>query len=296
MATVQIRLNSQVFKDGTRAVVLRVTAGKVQREIQLARILPKFWNAEKDRVRVTHRDHHEINTLITEQLHRTQKRIDELRAAGERSPSIEQILQKHTATAPLSFTEHVRTYIEKRHAQGQIHTAEKYSGNLKVLTQFVDDKPILFADVTDAWLSKFLSWERNRGTRPNTLHRRIGFLKSVWHDAQRRGLVQHDPFAFIEVKQERVRKERLTPAELTALETLDLPEGKRIADARDCFLMQYYLRGCRVSDALMLTLENISVEGRINYIDGKTGKLHSVQIHDRLRALLTRLIERPRGS
>ncbi|MFT4033805.1 MAG: site-specific integrase [Siphonobacter sp.] len=289
MATVKVTLKtSKKYTDGTHPVILKIRANGRVAEVQLCRVPAKQWIEEKGRVRATYPHSGELNEIIQEKKNAAEKLILSLEKAGKFiNPDV--VVNAQSASNQ-SFTDYLNTFVAGRAERGNIHTAEKYQSHVTILTEFVKGKPLHFDEVTDEWINKFIAWERKRGISPNTIHRRVAFLKTVWNDARKRGFITHDPFAFVEVKEVKTKKVRLTADEIAAIETLDLPKHQNIHKARCAFLLQYYLRGARISDVLMLKPENI-VSGRIEYISIKTGAIQSVGIHPKLRTLLESLLE-----
>ncbi len=289
MATVLVTLkSSKIYKDGTSPVILKVRANGKVAEIQLCKVPVKQWLEEKERVRSNYPHAAELNEIIQHKKDAAEKLILSLEKQGKFiNPDV---IVNAQATGNQTFTEYLEKFVKGRSERGNIHTAEKYQSHVTIITEFVKAKSVHFDEMTDEWITRFLNWERRRGTSPNTVHRRIAFIKTVWNDARKRGFVSHDPFAFVEVKEVKTKKVRLTSDEIVAIENLDLPIDQNIHKARCAFLLQYYLRGARISDVLLLKPENI-VSGRIEYVSIKTGAIQSVGIHLKLKKLLEHMLD-----
>lgn len=274
-----------IYKDGTSPVMLRVrAAGKVAEE-QLLRVEPKFWLEDKGRVRATYPFSGDFNEIIQKRLHEVERNILEFTKQG-RFVTPESVLAAKVSHE--NFIDYVASYITNITSGGNPHTKEKYLSHLTVLQQFCG-ATLRFDELDESLFRKFIAWEKNLGKSGNTIHRRFSFFSSVIKAAMREGLLKTDPLFFIEVKKVKSPKSKLVKAEIEAFEKIALPTDQNIHKARCAFLLQYYLRGARISDALMLRPENI-VSGRIEYSSLKTGTFQSVRIHDRLSELLEHLL------
>jgi len=282
------------YKDGTCPVMLRVIVDRKATEVQLCRIHPRDWNADKNKVRSTHPQHVRLNNLIRDRLRQAEDGIDD--AERDAQPvAAAALLKRPRPGGNRSFLDLIREYIQARTAKGKIHTAEKYESHLVIFRRFLAPRPdVPVQELTEDLILRYIRWERDRGTSANTLDRRLGFFSGVMNrycQAEgRAGRFVFNPFSSeaAKVAPQKARKHRLTPEEVEALEALELPDN-RMHHARLCWLLQYYLRGIRISDALLLRRENI-VGDRVEFTTLKTAAFHSVQIHPKLDRLLDQLL------
>lgn len=285
------------YKDGTCPVMLRVIANRVTREIQLCRVRPGDWNEAKSQVRPSHPNYRKLNEHIKERLRKAEDEISE--AERKIVPIAAETVVNSQRPRTDSFLDQVRDYINARKAIGKLHTAEKYGGNLSVLKLYLaklKKERLDVHEVTEDWILGFIAWERNRGTGPNTLNRRLEFFRSVMatycRQEARRGRFAYNAFEAENCHVSRVKsiKAKLTPTEIEKLEKLLLPEKSRKHHARLCWLFQYYMRGIRISDALMMKRENI-VGDRIEFTTIKSPTFHSVLMHPKLKRLVQHLLD-----
>jgi len=85
-----------------------------------------------------------------------------------------------------------------------------------------------------------------------------------------------------------VKKEKLTAAELLAIETTAMPPGP-VEDARNIFLLSYYCKGMRFENCITLDPVTQIKNGRIFWQSNKGKKYLSVQMHSRLQAIIGKL-------
>jgi len=118
------------------------------------------------------------------------------------------------------------------------------------------------------------------------MHRRMGFISSLFNDARKRGFTQADPMAFLNFKEPKVKKNKLNIAQIKQLENIELLPGYqgRLIDARNTFLLQFYAHGTRVSDVLNWKKENIIRQQDgvyLVYISRKTGTPMAIRLNPR---------------
>lgn len=92
-----------------------------------------------------------------------------------------------------------------------------------------------------------------------TAHRYLQYLKAVFNQAVKDGLIKNNPFAELSLPRQEPHREYLTMEELSAIEALELSAIERVY--RDMFLVECYT-GLRVSDIKTLQWTDIR-EGAI---------------------------------
>lgn len=84
-------------------------------------------------------------------------------------------------------------------------------------------RDILMDDITEKWVLNWSEWLKKNGTKSaNTLHRRMAFLTTLFNDARKRRLTTANPMQFLEFKEVRVRKPKLSAQQIRLLEEVDL--------------------------------------------------------------------------
>ncbi|RRB06313.1 site-specific integrase [Larkinella rosea] len=303
--SLKIVLHSKQHKDGTQPVMLQCIVsrpgGTIWKRRVLLKVAPRFFDAEVGRVKRNHPFHLDLNEKITEALHDAEKRLLDverrklpidpayiLTGSGGDMPELSMLLA------------HGKVYVEKCRQKGQIHTAEKYLGHLRKLAAFLGNdlgkweqpgykvKDLLMDDITEKWVLNWSEWLKKNGTKSaNTMHRRMAFLTTLFNDARKRRLTTADPMRFLEFKEVRVRKPKLTSEQIRILEDLEL-EG-RDADARNTFLLQFYAYGSRISDALLWKKADLHLRADglyLEYVSMKTSDLIAVRLSGRARILV----------
>ena len=154
-------------------------------------------------------------------------------------------------------------------------TREVYDRTVKALTAFdasIDERS--FNDINRAYLERFERHCRDT-TTINSIAILLRNIRTVFNKAIDDGKTDFYPFRAFKIKQEETRKRALTAEQLAwILNLLPLPGYE---EARDIFMLSFYLIGINLAD--LLAAKKTSVKnGYLNYRRAKTGRLYSVKI------------------
>ena len=152
----------------------------------------------------------------------------------------------------VTFPVFARTYVQE--SDRKRSTKENLLTTVTVLQEF---RPgIDFKDITYTFLRDFEVHLKEKGNSVNTIAKHLRQLRTLVNEAINQGYIPSDayPFRKYKIKQEKGRKEFLTPDELKRLENLDV--DKKLRHVLDAFLFCCYT-GLRYSDFCQLTPENI---------------------------------------
>ena len=152
----------------------------------------------------------------------------------------------------VTFPVFARIYVQE--SDRKRSTKENLMTTITVLQEF---RPGLdFKDITYTFLKEFEVHLKEKGNSVNTIAKHLRQLRTLVNEAINQGYIPSDayPFRKFKIKQEKGRKEFLTPDELKRLENLDV--DKKLRHVLDAFLFCCYT-GLRYSDFCQLTPENI---------------------------------------
>lgn len=152
----------------------------------------------------------------------------------------------------VTFPVFARIYVQE--SDRKRSTKENLLTTITVLQEF---RPGLdFKDITYTLLRDFEVHLKEKGNSVNTIAKHLRQLRTLVNEAINQGYIPSDayPFRKFKIKQEKGRKEFLTPDELKRLENLDV--DKKLRHVLDAFLFCCYT-GLRYSDFCQLTPENI---------------------------------------
>lgn len=315
-ASLSLVLHSKLYASGEQAIMLRLILTlpgekPVFHRLKLHTIDARHWDQRKKRIKPSHPNAIVLNTKITTLFNSAETRLMDLQRAGL-ALDADVILGRSVAVAAESVTlvAHARAYVEARRLSGAPGTWEKYNGHVNQLETFFATKALVA--ITEQDILRFTDWLRQGGgtnqvkqsgkprkTRavqsPNTVHRRMKFVHGLFLDAMRKGLVRADPFVNLTFKAVRVRKPKLTRAQLDALENApDLSERETLA--RDTFLLQVWAYGARIGDALSWQTNQIITRADGVYLDYtslKTADVLSVRLPPKAAELFRQYAPKP---
>lgn len=162
-------------------------------------------------------------------------------------------------------------------------TREVYDRTVKALAAFDPEiERRTFNDINRAYLERF---ERHcRETMSiNSISILLRNIRAVFNRAIDDGKTDFYPFRAFKIKQEDTRKRALTAEQLAWI--LNMTPATGYEEARDIFLLLFYLIGINLAD--LLAAKKTSVKnGYLNYRRAKTGRLYSVKIEPEAAAII----------
>lgn len=266
------------------------------------KILPKFWNVEKQRAKETKqfREYPEfnarlnnfetaINTAFRKLLNNgIQPNNTILKEAFEAELS-GNILQGKK----LTLLQFIENYIEESKAHKKEGTVKVYTTAYRYLKKYGSylNREIDFHSIDLEFYNQyvsFLSLEHNLAA--NTVGKHIKTLKTFMNEATDRGY--NTNLEFKKRKFKTVREESdsiyLTLEELEKFENLDLSASPRLEKVRDLFLIGCYT-GLRFSDFTQIKPENIITDKSIIQVrTQKTGERVSIPLHKTVKKILAK--------
>ena len=180
---------------------------------------------------------------------------------------------------PVNVTFPVFAKIYVQESDRKRSTKENLLTTITVLQEF---RPGLdFKDITYTFLKDFEVHLKEKGNSVNTVAKHMRQLRTLVNEAINQGYIPSDayPFRKFKIKQEKGRKEFLTPDELKRLENLDV--DKKLRHVLDAFLFCCYT-GLRFSDFCQLSPANfIKVNGKrwLYFTSIKTGVELRLPLH-----------------
>lgn len=184
-----------------------------------------------------------------------------------------------------SFIKYYDKQISILEANEAFGTAKTYKSILKALKEdYLKGKDLAFDEINVDLLEDYKAFLTREGYVKKTIHNHLKTFRSILYKAIKEpnkkyfGQANNPFFAFKLEADNRTKKERLTIDEIRALKELKLEQGTRLFDTRNIFLFSYYNAGIRIGDLLQLRWENITGEGRLEYVMDKTGKQKSLKL------------------
>ena len=268
----------QLNKQGTALV--QVEALLNQRKVYFRTNLylkPEHWNSRNAQVD-NHPQAHDLNSMLFEfVLHLQAIELSLWKRGIPVTLSLLKDAIKKDKPVNVTFPVFARIYVQE--SDRKRSTKENLMTTVTVLQEF---RPGLdFKDITYTFLKDFEVHLKEKGNSVNTVAKHMRQLRTLVNEAINQGYIPSDayPFRKYKIKQEKGRKEFLTPDELKRLENLNV--DKKLRHVLDAFLFCCYT-GLRYSDFCQLSPVNfIKVNGKrwLHFTSVKTGVELRLPLH-----------------
>ena len=268
----------QLNKQGTALV--QVEALLNQRKVYFRTNLylkPEHWNSRNAQVD-NHPQAHDLNSMLFEfVLHLQAIELSLWKRGIPVTLSLLKDAIKKDKPVNVTFPVFAKIYVQE--SDRKRSTKENLMTTITVLQEF---RPgIDFKDITYTFLRDFEVHLKEKGNSVNTIAKHLRQLRTLVNEAINQGYIPSDayPFRKYKIKQEKGRKEFLTPDELKRLENLNV--DKKLRHVLDAFLFCCYT-GLRYSDFCQLSPVNfIKVNGKrwLHFTSVKTGVEIRLPLH-----------------
>lgn len=162
-------------------------------------------------------------------------------------------------------------------------TRDVYDRTIAALSDFDRDLPVRsFEDIDRNYLERFERFCRCT-MRINTISILMRNIRAIFNRAIDDGVTESYPFRAYKIKSEETRKRALTAEQMAWL--VNLKPGNGQEEARDIFLLSFYLVGINLADLVVARRSDIS-GGYLNYRRAKTGRLYSIKIEPEAAAII----------
>lgn len=274
MATVSI---TGINKKKGISIYLAINHGRNKRKlISLGlTVAAKHWNKNTNEIRKSHKNYVRLNRLIGEALGDATAVLDEM-TAGRRLITVETVaenirsalfVEKDTSKDEdfLSFCDRrLQEYFDRE----RYSTFAAYRTAVNKLKNFTKSKlkrsTLPYELFTVEYLRSFHTHLiKDIGNAPNTVHKNLTSIRTLFYDAIRSGYVSRndDPFFSIRIKREKTSRDRITGEEFVAIESAELKD-EGAEDTRREFLFAYYAGGMRFSDICLFKWSHVRFDGK----------------------------------
>jgi site-specific recombinase XerD len=302
MATIKPLLDTRYqSKDKTYPIIVRVRHGS-----QTPRDFPTGWKIEekywsKDRVISKHPDAIFINNQIDHLVNQAKQYINECKLRN-RPIKLDLIGRQNNS---YSWNEYLLHRAKQYSAKEMIimeRKVRRFDREFRVFNtpgltykDLLEDEKmkrplrgneLYFDDLTGDLMRNFEAFLIKQGNVNNTRHKKFEFLGKFYTDAMSEGKAEGpNHFKLYKIATKPVKKEKLTEAEVKAIEELKLKPGP-VNDARNLALFSYYCKGNRFETCITCRRDMI-VNGRVLFKMNKGEKFISVKVHSRLQAIIS---------
>jgi integrase/recombinase XerD len=297
MALVKIILRKEKKADGLFPLAIRITQNRKSSYIYLDyRIAESDWDKASQRIKKSHPNHVRLNNFLLKKLSEANNHALEIETQKEHV-SAKAVRNKIKPTAGATFFSQAQSFLESLKASGKYNQYTSDKPRIGHFREFLKGEDIAFSDLTAGVLDRFVVYlksvhkpKRGKAARisERTIANHLVTIRSVFAFARKNGVVTklQSPFADggIQIKFPDSVKVGLTPDEIIALETVELPEPDH-NHVRNLWLISFYFAGMRVSDVLRMRWRDIQ-NNRLHYSMGKNNKVGSLKVSDKAEKIL----------
>lgn len=277
---ISIVLFDKEYSDGQKPVMLRFSFLNKSKYKTLFKIDPKYWDPQKKCVIPGHIFEKKYNTLIKKEHAEAEARLINLQITGGEITH-DKVLGKTVyseGNKPEEYptvTKMAALYMEKKRSVLAGGTLRAYESKIKDIVAAVGD--VRSNEMKKDTSLAIVQHEQEKGNGAAVIKRKITLLNQIlkWNNIE----VQLNNY----LKIQKTKKPQLSTGDIGTLEAIDLEGDYSLV--RDVLLMQYFCKGARVSDMIMLKKSAVS-ESRVEFRQRKTGKLISIPRFVRLDAIL----------
>lgn len=287
MASIKIVLRKETKQDGTSPLAIRITKDRKTSYIYLEySIKEKDWDKENQRVRKSYPNATRLNNFLIAKLAEATSSSLELEAAKP-TVTAKAVSQKIKPKAGDTVFNQADLYIERLKEDGKYNRWNSEKSNVKHLKDFLKND-IAFQDLTISMLERFKTYliSKRKVSERTAINNWIT-VRSIFSQAMKEGAcdAKHYPFGKgkLKIKFPDSQKIGLTIDEVIRIEGAEL--SKEGNHARNLWLISFYFAGMRASDVFRLRWSDFN-DGRLYYTMGKNKKGDSLQVSDKVLAIL----------
>lgn len=253
------------------------------------KILPKLWNAEKQRAKVSklNEEYLEFNSsldkweITVKNIYRRLLNDNIQVSTGILKDAIDKTLNKSIALKKFEFMDFIQDYISN--SPKTYNSLRNHKQTLSRLKEFSKqfNKPLIFENIDLDFYNEFVKFLISKNYAQNTVGTFIKDIKVFMNEATDRGL--NTNLAYLnkrfKVLTDTADTIYLTKDELNLIRTLDLSNNPRLEAVRDLFIVGCFT-GLRFSDLEKLNSSNfIKDNSLIKLKTQKTGETVIIPVH-----------------
>ena len=180
--------------------------------------------------------------------------------------------------------------VMERHTKPRTH--EIYLMTLQWMQRFDDGFARLrFEDITKDWLMRFFAFMQQSSPSINARNIHLRNIRTVFNDALDNEITTAYPFRKLKIRPAATVKRNIKTDDLRKFLAMPCkPHQRKYVDA---WKLSFLLCGINIGDMCLLMPDNV-VDGRIEYIRQKTGKLYSIRIEPEAAAIISQYKGRER--
>ena len=281
----------KIKKSGKSPIEIRITINRIARYVTLGiDIEPRYWDIKNNRVRKSYENSVRINNFITHKINLVEVYLIQIQEK-KKTFDIEEVKAR-------LFDKVIKNYTIKAMCDefyNELVALEKYtrissekSRIRHLLSYFGANSSFDKFTVTNInkYKNHLLSKEK---LAERTVINHLILIRTLYNRAIREGIADANLYPFgengIRIKFPDGQKIGLNIEEIKLLEQCELEEGTTEWNARNSFLLSFYLAGARISDVLRIKWSDLN-DGRLYYKMGKNNKVGTVKITSKAERII----------
>lgn len=274
MYSIATVIKSKKLKDGSFPVFVRLNLfGKVNYISTGVTVEKKQWDKRLGKLKTLAPLAAQTNSYLTDRVEAVRKLLlveENLKKSGK-------ILLEMSLPKSANFFDYTNLFLKIREDRGQIETVENYIDYVNQLRRY--KQSISVADIDEHWVSgyvKFLGKTNNSGT----ISRKLKFMRGVMDLAIKSKVTDVNAFKDYTIKSSKPKIKEIPTANDIKL----LIESLYTIKARQrlyiqVFLVQFFTRGTRISDVLLMK-KNCIIGDTIQIFEKKNKAYKSIGVHE----------------
>lgn len=283
--TIKISLfKGKTLADGRYPVcIIVIKNGKTKRK-SIASAFESEWDAKKCRIKTRSRkDFEKLNDDIEMEFEKYESNFKKLKRS-DLIWDVEDVFDFKEKTNK-GLLHHADEYL-KHIAKRPTFTITSSTAITNKIKEYCKGKDVDIDTIGRKWVEGFEQFCQKKRNNANTIGQAIKYIKRI---IKRSGF-ECKFLSTYSVSFDKVVKNKLTEAEISLIENVELITGSPMELARDTFMLQFYFRGMRIGDVMTMKKSNIA-NGKLTYTTGKTGTTHAMRIVEPALEIIKRYAE-----
>lgn len=283
----------EITKDQKAPLHIRIIKNRKVRYIATGyKIESKFWDDDKRKVKNNYPNSVRLNNYLNHLKVEYQNEVLK-QETQDTTISTKQLKKKITGNNDTDFFLVADGIIKRYLLDNKTRTYNSGRSIIEKMKSFIQANKLPIEEISTVFLSNYENHLKSKlKNKINTINKDLRFIRRVFNEAHRLGLVSMDknPFLKYKLRTEKTNKIFLNEKELLALENLELVKGSKMELHRDMFIFSAYAGGLRVSDTLLLQWKNFDGT-HINFSIQKTNNPLSIKIPDKALKIIKKYKE-----
>jgi integrase/recombinase XerD len=268
------------LKDGSYPLIVRIYNGQKFRDINLKIPLQENqFDSQSQKVKANHPNNKLINQKIKKTLLEVQDAALNMEIKEE-DVTAKKIRAKVVRTTPkLNFIQYGSKISEDMRQVNRLGNATAYRDAISALKTYSGRSEIQFTEITYEFLCQIENKMLAGGLKRNSIAAYNRAWRAVFNKAINENLVEskYYPYRKYKIKGEGTAKRNITKEDIAAIANVELKPNSELWQARNYFMLSFYLRGISFMDMAFLKKTDIRV-GKVSYRRKKTHKLYNIKL------------------